>query len=64
MKRAEYNAHLKTAPLYSTLEGLKRRAKRLKKETGITHTEALEHMARKGGYDNFTHARRELGGGA
>jgi hypothetical protein len=52
-----------TAPLYRTIEGLKRRAKRLKKETGCTHTQALDEMARKGGYQNFTDARRALGGG-
>ncbi|MCC6941692.1 MAG: hypothetical protein IT551_08820 [Novosphingobium sp.] len=48
------------APLYSTLEGLKRRAKRLKKETGCTHVAALNQMARMGGYDNFVHASRAL----
>lgn len=48
------------APLYRTLEGLKRRAKRLKRETGCSHAAALDQMARLGGYDNFAHARRAL----
>lgn len=50
-------------PLYTTLEGLKSRAKKLKKLRGCTHTQALDEMARMGGYQNFTDARRALGGG-
>lgn len=52
-----------TAPLFTTLEGLKSRAKKLKKLRGCTHTQALDEMARMGGYQNFTDARRALGGG-
>lgn len=49
-----------TGQLYSTLAGLKSRAKRLKKATGITHVQALEQMARKGGFENFAQARSIL----
>lgn len=36
-----------------TLVGLKRQAKKLKKETGCTHTDALEQIARKMGYGHL-----------
>lgn len=52
-----------STPLYTTLEGLKSRAKRLKKASGCTHNEALNEMARQGGYQNFSEARRALLGG-
>ena len=51
-------------PLYSTIAGLKSRAKQFKKETGCTHTQALNHLARLGGYKNYTDARHALEGGA
>lgn len=49
--------------MFQTLEGLKRQAKRLKRESGITHTEALERVAREAGYASFRAARSALGEG-
>jgi hypothetical protein len=43
--------------LFTTLEGLKRRAKRLKKETGCTHGQALDLIAQQGGYQNYSDAK-------
>lgn len=48
----------------TTLEGLKRLAKKVKKELGVKHTEALDQVARQMGYSNFHAARRVLEGGA
>ncbi|WP_226019744.1 hypothetical protein [Novosphingobium sp. FKTRR1] len=45
---------------FTTLEGLKRRAKQYGKANGIKHAEALDTVARAGGYANFTQARRAL----
>ncbi len=49
-------------PLFTTIDGLKRRAKRLKKEQGIRHAQALDAVAVAGGYQNYAHALRMLGG--
>jgi uncharacterized protein YozE (UPF0346 family) len=45
----------------TSLEYIKRQAKKLKKELRITHTEALEAVARKFGYSNWIHCQRSLG---
>lgn len=44
----------------STLDGIKRLAKAIKREFGITHHEALEEAARKAGFQNFLHAKRAI----
>lgn len=49
---------------FTTLKGLKSRAKSLKKAEDITHTEALERVAREGGYGSYRDAHRALGGAA
>ena len=43
---------------FTTLAGLKSRAKQLKLETGVTHGEALEQVARSQGYASYDTARR------
>lgn len=43
-----------------TVEYLKRVAKRMKKETGITHAEALDKAAQAAGFKNYTLAKRAL----
>ncbi len=43
-----------------SLDGIKRLARTLKAECGVTHTEALELAARQAGYQSYTHARRQL----
>ena len=43
-----------------SLKGLKRRAKVLKRERGITHTAALELVAREMGYPNYRTALKVL----
>ncbi|MDR6144985.1 hypothetical protein QE363_000778 [Sphingomonas sp. SORGH_AS870] len=48
--------------MFTTLEGLKRRATELKRETGCKHNEALEFIAKLGGYTNYQHAFRALAG--
>ena len=45
---------------FSTLNALKRAAKKLSKETGILHTEALEVVSRQAGFQNYVHASRVL----
>lgn len=47
-------------PLPTTLEGLKKLAKKIKRESGYIHTECLEIAARRMGYGSYKHARREL----
>lgn len=47
--------------LFSTIDGLKRRAKTLKKQSGMKHTQALDATAKAGGYESFKHARKVLG---
>lgn len=44
----------------STVDGIKRLAKAIKRESGITHHEALEKAARKAGFQNFLHAKRAI----
>lgn len=47
-------------PLFSTIDGLKRRAKKLKREHGIPHHQALDAVAVAGGYQNYAHALRSI----
>lgn len=49
------------ATQFSTIDGLKRAAKKVKRETGMSHTQALDHVARTGGFQNFIHASRNIG---
>jgi hypothetical protein len=44
----------------SSLDGIKRLAKSLKRERGIPHLQALDEAARKGNFQNFRHARGVL----
>lgn len=44
----------------TTIDGLKRRAKRIKKAEGIQHSKALDKAAQEAGFSNFVHARRQL----
>lgn len=44
----------------SCLDGIKNLAKKLKRDQGIRHTEALEVASRQAGYQSFVHARRSL----
>ncbi|WP_017461419.1 DUF5623 domain-containing protein [Dyella ginsengisoli] len=44
----------------STLAGIKRLAKSISRERGITHTAALSAAAQAAGFENFSHARRVL----
>lgn len=46
---------------HSTLEGIKRMAKRIKKEKGVKHSDALNEAAKVAGYENFKHAQNKLG---
>lgn len=46
--------------LPTTLEGLKKLAKKIKRESGYQHTDCLEIAAKRMGYGSYTHARREL----
>ena len=48
----------------TTVEGLKRQATRLKKETDCRHAKALEIVARLHGWNTYAAAKRELEGGA
>ena len=41
----------------TTLPGIKRAAKTIKRERGISHAEALDAAAQAAGYQNFRHAR-------
>lgn len=47
----------------STVDGIKRLAKKIKLEQGIPHTQALEVAAQEAGFQNFRHARNVLEGG-
>ncbi|MRR50420.1 MAG: hypothetical protein EG825_05825 [Rhodocyclaceae bacterium] len=47
----------------SSLEGIKRLAKSIKSEQGIKHQQALDESARRGGFQNFRHARNSLENG-
>ncbi|WP_348071136.1 hypothetical protein [Dyadobacter sp.] len=42
-------------PKQHTLEFIKRLAKKMKKEKGITHTQALEAVCIEIGYDSYKH---------
>lgn len=44
----------------STIGGIKRHAKQIKKSSGVTHHEALDLAARNASYENFSHARNQL----
>lgn len=44
----------------STLKELKREATRTKRRDGITHTQALDVVARMMGYNGYAQARKEL----
>lgn len=45
-----------------TLANIKRHAKRVKKEKGIKHIEALELIAREHGYHNWIDCQNDLKG--
>jgi hypothetical protein len=45
----------------STPDGIRRRAKKLKRSLGITHMEALELASKDANFQNFLHAKRSLG---
>lgn len=47
----------------STVDGIKQLATKLKRETLISHTTALDLASRQAGFENFVHARRQLAGG-
>ena len=44
----------------TTLPGIKRAAKTIKRERGISHAEALDATAQAAGYQNFRHARNSM----
>lgn len=44
----------------STLDGVKKLAKKIRRERNITHTEALEDASRQAGYENFMHAKHQF----
>ena len=44
----------------TTLPGIKRAAKAIKRERGISHAEALDAAAKAAGYQNFRHARNSM----
>jgi hypothetical protein len=43
-----------------TLAYIKRRAKKLKKESSITHMQALDVLAKEYGFSNWKHCQKEL----
>ena len=47
----------------STLEGIKRLAKTIKREQGIPHTKALDAAARLANYENYRHAQKQIEAG-
>lgn len=49
-----------TITLPSTVDGIRRLAKSIKRELGVTHHVALDAAARKSGYQNFKHAKRAI----
>ena len=51
---------MSNGPRPSSLDGIKRLARTLKAERGITHTDVLEVAARQAGYQSYTHARHQL----
>ena len=44
----------------STIGGIKRHAKQIKKANGVAHHEALDIAARNASFENFSHARNLL----
>ncbi|MGP0172693.1 DUF5623 domain-containing protein [Pseudomonas sp. NCHU5208] len=48
----------------STIDGIKRLAKAIKRESGLTHLAALEEAARKAGFQNFRHASHAIAKGS
>lgn len=44
----------------SSVDGIKRLAKHIKREDGVSHSKALNRAARRAGYENFAHASRQL----
>jgi hypothetical protein len=46
----------------SSVEGIKRLAKSIKRELGIPHMQALDAAARRAGYQNIQHAKNTLSG--
>lgn len=44
----------------ATMEDIKRLAKRIKRQDGLTYSYALDRASRKYGFNDFPHARREL----
>lgn len=48
------------AALPSTLDGIKRLAKAIKRERGVTHHEALDLAAQRARYQNYQHAHAQL----
>ncbi|MDH4874416.1 hypothetical protein [Pseudomonas sp. BN515] len=48
----------------TTLVGIKRLAKTIKKAKGILHAQALDEAAKQAGYQNFRHAQRALSSSA
>lgn len=46
----------------STVDGIKKLAKKIKRERNVPHTEALDLASRQAGFENFVHARREIEG--
>ena len=47
-------------PLFTTLDGLKRLAVKLKRENDMKHTHALEVVARAGGFRTYAAAKVAL----
>lgn len=44
----------------TSIEGIKRLAKRMRKEEPMQHSIALDRAARAAGFENFGHARNSL----
>lgn len=44
----------------SSLEGIKRLAKKIRRQSSVPHTQALDVASRTAGFENFTHARKQL----
>ncbi|WP_342248626.1 hypothetical protein [Sphingomonas sp. OTU376] len=47
-------------PVPTTIRGLKKLAKRIKRENGIQHARALDAAARVAGCEDYAHALQEL----
>lgn len=44
----------------TTVEGIKRLAKQIKRERALTHTAALHEAAKQAGFQNWQHAHKAL----